>query len=111
MHYSHFLSCTWQSLLVRLGVACGVQFLDFRGDPGVARPQCLVRQWLHVLRLRSLVFIGGITHIFSTWTRIVVFFLRSHAEWRIMLSRCFNLSPGTRCLPLKSGQYSNEEPA
>ena len=36
------------------------------------------------------------------------FCLRSHAEWRSMLSRCFDLSPCTRCSPLEYGHYFYE---
>ena len=44
----------------------------------------------------------------STWARILAFFLHSHAEWRSMLIRCFDLSPCTRCSPLEYGQYLYE---
>ena len=43
-----------------------------------------------------------------TWTWIAAFFLHCHAEWRSMLSRCFDLSPCTRCSPLEYGQYCYE---
>ena len=82
--------------------------IGFSGDPGATRAQCLVRQWLHVLR-QSWRFGTNYTHLLRRrGLGLRRFFLRSHAEWRSMLSRCFSLGPCTRFSPLKSGQHVHE---
>ena len=106
--FTLFRPCIWQSLLVRLGVACGVQSLDFREILVL-----LVRNaWFDsgYMFCGSLGVVGRITHNFyvDVDSDFEAFFLRSHEEWRSMLSRCFSLSLCTRCSPLKSGQYFYE---
>ena len=62
VHYSPFSPCVWQSLLLRLGVACGVQLFDFREILVL-----LVRNaWFDsgYMFCAVLAFIGRITHIF-----------------------------------------------
>ena len=80
----------WQSRVRCLGVAFGVRELDSSGGAVILSVQCLARQWIHVLH-QCLVL--DEFHIFSTLpsTRILLRGLRSHAEWRSVLSRCFSL--------------------
>ena len=83
------IPCIWQSVLVRLGVAYGVQLLDFRE---ILVP--LVRDvWFDIgyMFCAVLAFIERITHFFYVDVDSDCgVFLRSHAEWRSMLSRCFS---------------------
>ena len=90
-----------------LGVACGIQIMDSSGDDLVFWRNAWLDSGFLVCDSTWLL---DELHTFSTSTRtwILSFFLHSHAEWRSMLSRCFDLSPCTRCSPLEYGHYFYE---
>ena len=64
--------------------------MNSSGGSAALRAQRLARQWIHVLASVRGVF-GRIAHNFyvDVDSNPEVFFLRSHAEWRSVLSRYF----------------------
>ena len=90
----------WESLLLCLGVACGVQDSGFFGRCCVCviHAQCRARQWIHLLH-QCLVAFGRIAHIFKVEVDSdpEVSCLHFVAEWRSVLSRCFSLQFTLRC--------------
>ena len=103
VHYSP-ASCIWQPFLGVWVLLVEYGTLDSSGDDSVrgAKLGLTVDTWL----VQYLAF-GRISHIFyvDVGPNFGVF---SPAEWRSMLSRCFDLSPCTRCSPLEYRHYFYE---
>ena len=74
---------------------------DGQGRGGGSRDACLARQWIHILRL-CLAFERIFAHFLRRGS------LRSHAEWRNVLSRCFSVLSLSRCSHFERGHYFNE---
>ena len=91
-----------------LGVAFGVQNWILREILRVFRAQRLARQWVHVLH-QCLALLDE----FRIFPREVdsnskVFSLRSRAEWRRVLSRCFSIQSWYGARTWKPRNYFNE---
>ena len=84
--------CFWQSLFRVSGCCLCVRKLDSSGDDFSSWVQCLVQQWMHVLRQYSGGF--GRMYIFSTWwqTRLLKRHFSIRFERRSVPSRCFSCS-------------------
>ena len=95
VHY-FLCPCFWQSLFRVSGCCLSVRKLDSSGDDFSSWVQCLVQQWIHVLRQYS----GGFGRIYtlSTWwqNRFLKRCFSIRFEWRSVPSRCFGCSLALR---------------
>ena len=96
VHYSP-APCFWQPFLGVWVLLVEYGTLDSSGDDFVRGA---------MLGLTLLGFWKNFTYLLCR--RGLGFWRFSPAEWRSMLSRCFNLSPCTRCSPLEYGHYFYE---
>ena len=71
---------------------CGYRSLDSLGD-AFRGAHHLAPQWKHVMLQYTWLLDKFPTFSTSTWSWILRCFLRSHAEWRGVLSQCFWLRP------------------
>ena len=103
VHY-FFVSLLLAVLVPGVWVLLCVRKLDSSGDDFTSWVQCLVQQWIHVLRQ----FYGGFgrMYTFSTWrrTRFLKRCFSIRFEWRSVPSRCFSCS-----LALRGSHFETHE--